>query len=376
MNTIVFPCPNSVDCPGSDLPVTNFSSEAIDGPLFIGLFWGSQGLGICESPVDQETALLCAARDNCIVNVAPRFFNNPQTGITFCGDASPFAFTVPAGLFCADTQALADAEALSYAQLKAQQRMFCVVCPLVPPGLIVGQNYSGQFGTTGAATSATYSVIGSMPPGLTLSPSGLVSGTIMQTQNEFFVQAIDQNGDFMVKGCSINATGLQPICPDPGTCPPGTCWNTQQCLCIGYGNDAVSGSIACPCNGLITVSGSIPKCTYQSANAGDYPTVLNQQANTALAALLLQALGNVGCSGISISGSTVTNLSGCTVTFGVFHTDGTFYDPTYHTISVAPHSAVEWCSFLHGVTGSDPFGSGYFDLGGGVKSYFSCPHIP
>ena len=45
----------------------------------------------------------------------------------------------------------------------------------VPPG-VLGQPYSHQF-TAGAATGLTWSSLGAMPPGLTLSPSGVLSGT-------------------------------------------------------------------------------------------------------------------------------------------------------------------------------------------------------
>lgn len=38
-------CPIGVHCPGTDYPVSNFSSEATDGPTFIGLSWPGGGGG-------------------------------------------------------------------------------------------------------------------------------------------------------------------------------------------------------------------------------------------------------------------------------------------------------------------------------------------
>lgn len=372
-NAVVFPCPNKVDCDGSDFPLLNFSSEAKDGPLFIGLSWGSQGLGICESPVDQEAADLCARRNLCITSVAPRFFNQPQSSTVTCPDGSPFTFTTPAGLFCAGTQGDADAQAIGYAADQAQKRVFCVNCPFVGQTLKTGDPFNGQFTFTGAATSVQFTLLtGSLPPGLTMDIAGHVTGTVTGTISgdyPFMVKAVDQNGDFMIKACSFKVTGTQPVCPDPG-CGPGLCFNQGACACIGYGNDAQSGTLACPCNPLITVSGTIPKCTYQSANAADYPDALNRQAQNQLTNLLWNALAPL-CGSVTFSNALITNNTGCSVTFDVFNSHGGFADPSFHSVTVSAHSALDWCALILGLTGGVPCGALQFS-GPGTSWWFNC----
>lgn len=375
---MIFPCPNKIICPGTDSPVINFSSEQADAPTFIGLTWGQQGLGICETITTQEEADLCSARDLCITNVAPRFFNRAQTGVAFCEDGAPFSITVPAGLFCASRQDLADALALSYAQGLAQKRRFCLGLPIGLPPLTEGDTQCVQITCSGNCPQGQVQYVlisGALPPGMVLAPNGAICGTPGPGGTPgtyvFGVKGTNPNGDFMVKVLSLTYQNKKPACPDPGTCAPGTCWNTSTCACVGFGNDAFAGSLACPCDGAINVSGAIQKCTFTSPNAADYPDKLNQQAQTALTALLLETMAAEGCSDVSISGSVITNNGPCPVTYTVFNPNGTFADPTFHNITVAAGTSIDWCVFIFGITGDHHFGTHYFDLGG-PRSYFTC----
>jgi hypothetical protein len=108
------------------------------------------------------------------------FFNEPQTYCVSC----PFppgglsCFTVLAGLFQGINQAQANAFAYVQAQIWAVQYMFCFgACP--PPGE-VGVPYLFQLTASGGTPPYTFSIAdegGTLPDGLSLSSSGLISGT-------------------------------------------------------------------------------------------------------------------------------------------------------------------------------------------------------
>ncbi len=113
------------------------------------------------------------------------FYNGPQVCSLPCPDGSFFTYTARPGLFSGANQAQADAAAMSYACDQANLRR---VCPPVNPCGIVdssplpafdqGQVYSHQFTVTGGTPPFAFSIIsGSLPAGLTMSGSGLISGT-------------------------------------------------------------------------------------------------------------------------------------------------------------------------------------------------------
>lgn len=222
---MIFPCPNKVQCPGTDFPITNYTSEQSDGPTFIGLKWGNGAIGVCESTVDQSTADLCAGQDLCKKTITGQIYQNgiESTTVT-CPDGTPFTFATAPNLFCGDTQGAADAYAQGYANQQAPVRLFCLGCP---PGTKCALNVPASFQLSALGNlsgTVQYSLVsGSLPPGLSLSSAGLISGipTTNGTYN-FMVQGVNAVGDFMQKSCQIiSGTGVAP-------CVPGTCSGTFE----------------------------------------------------------------------------------------------------------------------------------------------------
>lgn len=112
------------------------------------------------------------------------FYNGPQTCAVPCPGDVFFSFTTPPGRFAGANQAQADSIALSYACQQAQLRK---VCPSTPctittdsplPEFDQGQSYSKQITVSGGIAPIVFSIIsGSLPSGLSMSASGLISGT-------------------------------------------------------------------------------------------------------------------------------------------------------------------------------------------------------
>jgi hypothetical protein len=181
---IVFPPCERQDCPGSDYPVSNFSSEKNDGVEFIAMTWPGNGpgttgtngggrgptgtpplgidppdwpcVGIGESFVSQLSADLCslAASQTCgdstvsgdcaiplwptfvpgFVPVSPLFFNHAQTCSFPCPGGSTFTFSIKAGVIQAASQELADSIAHSLVCNYAAQHKVCITRPPARPG--------------------------------------------------------------------------------------------------------------------------------------------------------------------------------------------------------------------------------------------------
>jgi uncharacterized protein (TIGR03437 family) len=90
--------------------------------------------------------------------------------------------------------------------------------PLSSFGATVGASYSNIIGASGGTAPYTFSLVPplAIPPGLTLSPSGLMSGRPTTTGTYIFgVRAMDSNGCFGSKNITAN------ICPVITFSPPG-----------------------------------------------------------------------------------------------------------------------------------------------------------
>lgn len=217
------PCSPPVTCPGSDNPILNLSSESPDQFVNIGLNWGpveppptnriytNNGcLGQCTSTISQEDADICAARQALIcvdgggedpTDNPTLVCNTPQTAVVMCPDGLPFRYTVPGGLFCGYSQSLVDQTALEYAQRSAQGQAICLgslqrcCCIDVP--------YTSTIKAVGASGVNWTIASGSLPPGLSLSPSSTsvtVSGTPTASGTyTFSILALTSRGNFMSK---------------------------------------------------------------------------------------------------------------------------------------------------------------------------------
>lgn len=255
---MIFPCSTKSLCFDPANPLTNFSAEAPDQPVFIarntgygpllpplGSDWVAFGCtALCESTVSQQDADLCAAANNinCLATAWPvtapgtDVFGNPvavpsprkvfksrsQTTTVFCPDGNSFKYTVNAGKFSAFSQAQADADALSYA--KAQAPNFILCMGALSPAVVCSETpYEGSITASGPKLtdgSACWSIIGQLPDGISsdLDESGsCVTGS--NTLNffgtpttpgiyPFAVRVKDPTGDFMVKSFSLRVAGI------------------------------------------------------------------------------------------------------------------------------------------------------------------------
>jgi hypothetical protein len=211
------PCPVQIPtllCPGSDAPVSNFSSELPDQLYFVGvgytpydpfrpppqgdgLFTAANCYGVEFAVANQETADLLAQINSTICQgqqggggaspgrLQPQqrvpFYNSPQSASGACSSQSVFTRTVPAASFVimafpdqgVGAQAAVDAKALAYAQQSVVNFDFCVGCTndVGAIKICLGQVYGSTnlFVMRGAAGSVTWSASG-LPPGIHLTP--------------------------------------------------------------------------------------------------------------------------------------------------------------------------------------------------------------
>lgn len=247
-------CPVKIECPCSDNPFANLSSEAPDLPVFLGTYSAHQTppLGTdwdffdctdtCESTVSQDAADLCAAERAFLCAISswrspssngralppvpgprgpasngPRYLpyiSTEQSCSALCGDGLPFVFTVPAGVFAGLTQLQADAKAKSYACRQAQLRRICLsslntpICVNVPYNAAIFA--TGRFLAQGTQTNFWQLEAGTLPPGLVFHGGALtgnmatITGTPTTTGSyTFFIGITDPQGDFMAKGYTI-----------------------------------------------------------------------------------------------------------------------------------------------------------------------------
>lgn len=240
-------CPNRITCPGTDFPITNYSSEGPEQvPLFRSLVfpesWDKQGcLSLCISDVSQDEADLCALTqaaacnppticvgDACYGgdgddtdggqdgddggNLPNVFFNAIQECSVPCEDGTFYTFTVPAGTFSASTQAAADTRAQTYACDKAKENRICIN-DLAVNSVCLGDEFN-QTVTFLVGTPPAVVLIesGALPPGITLTYtdsdftlSGFANGTGAHT---FMVRVEDLEGHFSTKEFTINVAHI------------------------------------------------------------------------------------------------------------------------------------------------------------------------
>lgn len=213
----IIPCPNKIDCPGSDFPITNYSSE---GPEQVPKFpsiqfpdrWDKMGcLSLCVSEISQNDADLCALAQEAACTPDPppdpprEFCNTAQTCSCVLQGGAEFFYTTPAGTFCAETQEAADAQAKAYA---------CSNCGVVTTSVILGgleactclgSTYSKRIQFTGTTPTTWLITSGSLPDGLSLDP---ISGTISGIPTEsgvfaFTIRALLASGNYGVRTYSL-----------------------------------------------------------------------------------------------------------------------------------------------------------------------------
>lgn len=276
----LFPCPHKVDCEGSDSPVSNYSSEKPDGPVFIGFAsnWnfnitgpGSDpgpGWNFCESLTSEEAAILCAHNnqiDNQLNGGGGGFGGGPGGNTTLyynqlvncdavCPDGSHFTWTITAGSVKATSQVLADRIAASLACNNAYAKRICL--PAVTLSTCEGDGFSQTFSVTGS-TALTFAVVGGMlPPGLDLTKTGAktfrITGVPTLAGNySFDVRATDTSGNSATK--------------------------TYAMAVLGITNTPTQATVGTPYSFQFTAAGGVALYTY-SINSGSLPAGLSMDA--------------------------------------------------------------------------------------------------
>lgn len=193
-------CPIKIDCPGTDFPVTNYSSEGGEPILpYLGVvwpphpppppgsgFWATGCIGDCLSYTSQQEADECAQLQAALCDIGPNdggggggttpitpYYSGEASCTVNCPNGTVFTYYVNAGLFVALTQAQANAIAQAYACEKAQESLVCLGD--LQRCWCLGDNRTSTIVPSGGVVVAWVVVSGSLPPGLVFS-NGVVSG--------------------------------------------------------------------------------------------------------------------------------------------------------------------------------------------------------
>jgi len=184
------PCSNRIVCPGptpgfdADDPVTNFSSEQVDGINFTEMSWPiidftnpftpddpNNPPDTCDNPISQEEAELCVIAKTFTDQAAANgrgghiVFSSQQTCAFNCPDGSAFFWTVPAGAFADFSQSAADQRAKAYACRQVSLNTVCIKVDSTTSCL--GANFFSLLTVDGGfAPYSIKMVAGTLPPGV------------------------------------------------------------------------------------------------------------------------------------------------------------------------------------------------------------------
>lgn len=283
------------------------------------------------------------------------------------------------------------------------------VCPsftMTPSGTLTGGTagsaYSTSLTQTGALGAPSYAVTaGALPPGLTLSASGTISGTPTATGTfNFSVTVSDASGCSGSSAYSI--TVVCPANPISFSSAPTLCSNDAMYTLIqgspaggSYSGTGVSGGAFDPASGTQTITYDITD-PYGCAHSSNYTITVNTAPTVTLAALsdVCSNDGMVGLTGESPAGGTFSgtgvtgsnfDASSGSQTITYTYTDGngcSNSDMQPITVNTAPnvsHTDLDLCENLgtQAITGSSPAGGVYsgtgvtgsnFDVSAGTQS--------
>jgi hypothetical protein len=220
-----FPCPQVIrDCECTDDPVSNYSAEKPDQPVFFGnanvpadgpLGFTSPGCqSICESVISQEDADLCAQRQavECSLDGGgiPFFQSVLQTCVALCPDGTTFAWTVNGGVVASAFVADANARAYGLACKLARQHRLCFDNASSLDSVCKGELMSILFDVTGGTEPITFALTaGALPIGTELNPQGNLFGTPTTSGTfTFSVRATDDIGSSMTKSFTLRVVAI------------------------------------------------------------------------------------------------------------------------------------------------------------------------
>lgn len=222
-----FPCPNPpTTCETNPNPSTGFSSEAQDSTTFIGLAWNGAPPAlnkpfnvvpceaIAESQVSQADADRIAqnAAVVCASACTTPFTNTAQTATGTCPNGSVYALTIPAGLYTAENQVLANRKAFTAAVAALRGHSVCLGS-LAPASVCKGDFYFGVISLVATDLPATIQLIaGDVPDGLTLtleSDRAVLQGTALSFgASRFTLQATNSVGVVTQQEYLVTVTGI------------------------------------------------------------------------------------------------------------------------------------------------------------------------
>lgn len=253
-------CSAKIDCPGTDSPVANLSSELPDQDRFIGIDFGwdwnvpplgsnwitNSCLGTCVSNLSQLDADLCATRANLVCQIEswgtggggggidggggggssgpplildshngppPTIYGNQiDTCTAQCPDGSFFNFTLLPDTFFALSQAQANAMAASTACRFAVAARICL--GTLPDGCL-GVSYLGLMTPSGGVVPFDYVITsGALPDGLNVAIAGNERTLVLQGTPSvagdftFTLKATDSLGHFAFKTFTVTILGI------------------------------------------------------------------------------------------------------------------------------------------------------------------------
>lgn len=135
----------------------------------------------------------------------PLFGNSPQSCSSTCANGSSFFYTVFAGSFVAESRAIVDAIALSYACQKASQLQSCMSDLNTGPCLSTFYTSQAEVNFDNAVWQLAS---GSLPPGLAMS-NGVVAGTpVLSGAYTFTLQASAPNGSYVQREYTLTVRGI------------------------------------------------------------------------------------------------------------------------------------------------------------------------
>ncbi len=266
-------CDFKIDCPGSDFPVSNYSSEGPEQTaqcvsLYYPPTWDRggcialcihDGFTFCDS-VTQNEADLCALAMAAAcppeepptippTDPPPVFYSTSTVCICVnTPDGGEFFYRVPGATFSGPTQAIADALAHSYA---------CVNCAgpasfrlgAVDTELCIGTTFSLAVPVipTSPRPGVWFVSAGALPSGLVLNvTTGVISGTPNVAGNySFSIQATNSAGNYGTRTYSVCVVEILPLTLAGGTV--GAAYTT-----------GLSAGCAAPALSWQVISGSLP----------------------------------------------------------------------------------------------------------------------
>lgn len=222
----------------------------------------STNAGASETTVGDFTTLLLSINPTLVTGVYPTVWT--QYAITISGLPAPtsgriaFRYFVTAAGSLGSNSDYIGIDAVNYIPYVCPS---FTISPSSLPGGTAGAAYSQSLSQTGALGAPTYSVIaGALPPGLTLSASGIISGTPTATGTfNFTVTVSDASGCTGSQSYSINIvcpTGGATLSSIPALCDNGTPYTLMEGSPSGgtYSGTGVTGGMFDPSVGTQTIT--------------------------------------------------------------------------------------------------------------------------